>query len=81
MLMDIDLKHVQLLKWPEDSSTIGQLSLIEMQCWYAGQDAREMVYLGQNREFVRFWRMHYLWPLKLKRMLYKLKYIFWNPYV
>jgi hypothetical protein len=78
MLMDIDLTKVQLLKWPEDASTIAQLSLIEKQCWYAGQEPRKMVYLGQNREFVRFWKFSYLYPLKVKRMFYKMKHMFWG---
>jgi len=69
----VDLSKVQLLKYPQDASTIAQLDLIELQCWYAGQDARQMIYLAQTEDFKRFWKLHYLWPLKAKRFLYKFK--------
>lgn len=72
----VDLKKVQLLRWPSDAATIAQLDLIEMQCWYAGQEPRYMIYLSLNKEFVRFWNRHYLWPLKIKRFLYRIKAIF-----
>jgi hypothetical protein len=81
MTMDIDLKHVQLLKWPEDSSTIAQLSLEEKIMWYSGQEPRHMVYLGNSPAFKRWWHWHYMMPLKLKRFAYKLKNLVWNPYV
>jgi hypothetical protein len=75
MSVDFDLQHVQLLKWPEDASVIAQLDLIGLQCWFAGQDPREMIYLGQNREFRRFWYRTYLLPLRIKRFIFKIKHI------
>lgn len=69
----VDLSKVQLLKWPRDASTIAQLDLIEFQCWFAGQPPRDMVFLGQNPKFRRFLKIHYLWPLKAKRMVYRIK--------
>lgn len=68
-----DLRSVQLLKYPQDASVIAQLDLIELQCWYAGQEPRQMIYLAQTKEFRRFWARHYLWPLKIKRFMYKIK--------
>jgi hypothetical protein len=74
--VDVDLKHVQLLRYPEDASLLASLSLIEKQMWYAGQEPRHMIYLSLNPQFKRFWKIHYLWPLKIKRMLYKIKAVF-----
>lgn len=71
--LDVELKYVQLLKYPQDASTIAQLSLEEKICWYSGQDPRRMVYLAQDARFVRFWKMYYMWPLKLKRFVFKIK--------
>jgi hypothetical protein len=76
MSTPVDLRSVQLLKWPTDASIIAQLDLIEMQCWYCAQDPRSMIWLGQNKEFKRFWFRHYLLPLRIKRVVYKLKHLF-----
>ena len=72
-MLNVDLTKVQLLKWPEDASTIAQLDLIELQCWFAGQDPREMVFLGQNKEFRHFMYRYYILPLKIKRFWFKIK--------
>lgn len=71
-----DLTKVKLLKWPEDATSIAQLDIIEMQCWIAGQDPRALIYLAQNPKYIRFMRIHYLWPLQLKRFIYKVKRFF-----
>jgi hypothetical protein len=73
--VEFDLRHVQLLKWPEDRSVIAQLDLIGLQCWYAGQDPRHMIYLAQNKEFRRFWNQYYMWPLRIKRFMFKIKHV------
>lgn len=71
--LDIDLTKVQLLQWPQDKETLAQLSLIELQCWMAGQDPRALVYLGQDPNYKKWIYWHYLMPLKIKRMFYKVK--------
>jgi hypothetical protein len=71
--MEVDLTKVQLLKWPQDASIIAQLDLVELQCWYAGQDSREMIFLAQNPNFKRFWYWTYLVPLRIKRFIFKIK--------
>ena len=72
----VDLTRVQLLRFPEDKAIIAQLDLLEMQCWYAGQEPRHMIYLGNSIEFKRFWKLHYLLPLKIKRFIYRIKALF-----
>ena len=69
----VDLRYVQRLMWPQDRATIAQLDLEEKIMWYSGQDAREMVYLGQNKDFKKFWYWHYLLPLRSKRFVFKIR--------
>lgn len=69
----VDLRVVQVLRWPVDKGIIASLTLEEKMCWYSGQEPRQMIYLGNDSEFKTFWKRHYLWPLHLKRFLYKLK--------
>jgi len=72
--ISVDLIKVQLLKFPQDKATIAQLDLIELQCWYAGQDPRQIIYIAQTKEFQRFWKLNYLYPLKIKRFIYRIKH-------
>lgn len=68
-----DLRIIQVLTWPTDKAVLATLSLEELICWYSGQDHRAMVFLGQNQEFVHFWKWHYMYPLKLKRWWFRVK--------
>ena len=68
----IPFEHLNTLKWPADKRTIARLPLEEMVCWYAGQEPRYMVFLGQDSEFKKFWKRHYLRPLHLKRFWFKI---------
>lgn len=72
----IDLEVLALLVWPQDASIIASLSLQDKIYWYSSQDARQMIFLGLNPKFKRFWYFTYLLPLQLKRKLYQLKNIF-----
>lgn len=72
----IDLEVLPLLNWPQDASVIASLSLEDKIYWYSSQDARNMIFLAQKKEFLRFWYFHYLLPLRIKRYLYKLKNVF-----
>lgn len=69
----IDLHVLTLLQWPEDASIIATLSLEDKIYWYSSQDARQMIFLGQNPKFKRFWYYTYLLPLRIKRFVYKIK--------
>lgn len=71
-----DLKIIQVLRWPSDKGLIASLTLEEKMCWFAGQDPRHMVWLGQDAEFKKFWKKYYLRPLHLKRMFYRIKNAF-----
>jgi hypothetical protein len=66
---------VPYLKWPQDRLLMGLLSISELQAWYASQDPREMIFLGQEPAFQRFIFWHYTLPVKGLRTLYKIKRI------
>lgn len=76
----VSFQVIGRLKWPEDAAAISMLDLIEKQVWYSSQDPRAMIYLGNNPQFKRWWKLHYMFPLKLKRLFYKLKSFVWSPY-
>jgi len=63
------------LKWPEDKATLRLLSLDEKVFWFASQDPRSIIYLAQTPDFKRFWYWNYLFPLKLKRFVYRIKHV------
>lgn len=69
----LDLQVLTLLSWPEDKAVIASLSLEDKIYWYSCQDARQLIFLAQNPKFVRFWKYTYLYPLRFKRFLYKIK--------
>lgn len=60
-------------KYPKDASKIARLSIEWFQTWYLSQDARDMIYLGQFKEFQRFVWIHYTLPVKCLRLYYKVK--------
>lgn len=62
------------LRWPDDKKAIARLDLDAKQQWWAMQDARAMIFLSETEEFKRFWFFHYLVPLRLKRLVYRLKF-------
>jgi len=68
-------------KYPKDASRIARLSITGFQMWYASQDAKEMIFLGQFAEFKRFIFWHYTWKVKLLRLYYKIKRFFRPVYV
>lgn len=61
------------LKWPQDAVKIASLSISGFQMWYASQPAKDMVFLGQNKEFKRFVFWSYTWKVKLLRLYYRIK--------
>ena len=72
----VDLRVIQVLKWPIDKDILASLDLIELQCWWAGQGHREMVFLGHDPEFRRFWNKVYMRPLHRKRFWFKIRKFF-----
>lgn len=62
------------LHWPDDRRAIARLDLDAKQEWWALQDARAMIFLGDTEEFRQFWFWHYLVPLRAKRLLYRMKF-------
>lgn len=69
---------IESWKYPKDASKIAPLSISDFQYWYALQDPKEMVFLGQNREFKRFIWKNYTWKVKLLRLYYRIKNICLN---
>lgn len=41
--------------------------------WYATQNSQQIVFLGNNAYFLRYWKWHVLIPMKIMRFAYKLK--------
>lgn len=64
---------IAALKYPHDASKIARLSIMGFQMWYSSQNPREMVYLGQFKEFQRFVWLNYTWKVKVLRFWFKIK--------
>lgn len=71
--------QIMSLKYPKDAKRIGRLSLEYFQAWYLAQEPREMVYLGQFKEFKSFVFWNYTIYVKGLRLWYKLKNFFKAP--
>lgn len=68
------VQEIGQLRFPEDRALIAQLTLDEKAFWYGAQNPQDMVWLGNKEDFTRFWRWYYMVPLKVKRLIYKLKF-------
>ena len=68
-----ELAHVAQLKYPKDRFRIALLSLESKACWYAAQEARDLIILSNTKDFAKFWHWAYVIPLRIKRWLYKFK--------
>lgn len=64
---------IKALKYPKDAKRIGGLSIEAFQAWYLAQDARDMIYLGQFKEFQRFVFWNYTIKVKSLRFWLKVK--------
>ncbi len=60
-------------RFPEDKKDIARLSYDEKMEWYATRDAKDMVFLGNDPEFKRFWKWRVLIPVRIGRMYYRIK--------
>jgi len=67
--------HIASLKYPQDAKEIGRLGIQGFQSWYLAQNPKEMIFLGQFKEFKRFIFWHYTLPVKCLRLYYKIKRI------
>ena len=65
--------EIAALKYPKDAARIGRLNITLFQAWYHAQDSREMVFLGQFKEFKRFVFWHYTIKVKSLRFWYRIK--------
>lgn len=70
-MMTMDIPR---LRWPDDKESIAGLSLEEKIWWFASQDPTAMTVIGNTKDFARFWFWCYLFPLRIKRLIYKFKF-------
>ena len=68
-----DFSRAEGLQYPQDCARIARLSLAEKQAWWAQVNPEDMEAWESDPAFRRWWKHHYLWPLKLKRLVFKLK--------
>ena len=66
-------KTYLLYEFPVAKGKIARLSYDQKMEWYATRSPEEMIWLGNSNEFKRFWKVHVLWPLRIKRFLYRVK--------
>jgi hypothetical protein len=62
------------VKWPENKVRLALMSLKNKERWLVAQDPQRFIDLGEEKAFARFWKAFYLTPLKIKRVLYRLKF-------
>ena len=67
-----DFSSLQDLKFPQDKYQIARLSLFQKQIWYASKDPHELI--QETPLFKAWWFRHYVMPLRIKRLFYKLKF-------
>ncbi len=67
------MKSFLLYGFPKDKKKISKLSLDDKLEWYASQNPQDMVFLGNNPDFQTYWKLHALFPMKLKRFYYRVK--------
>lgn len=41
--------------------------------WYGKRNSQELIFLGNNPYFQRYWKLHVLLPMRIKRFFYRLK--------
>lgn len=61
------------LEFGKHRGQIAALSLQDKMAWYAMQNPQEIISLGNNPEFQRFWKWRVLLPIKLKRFYFRAK--------
>jgi len=64
------------LKWPDNRFKLALLGPYRLQLWYAIQDPRAMIFIGQTQDFRRFWLIFYIIPIKFMRFGLKIKRFF-----
>lgn len=64
--------HLKGLRYPGDKGAIARLPLAEKMVWYAAQDPHTLI--EADDDFAVFWFWHYIVPLRIKRLIFKLKF-------
>lgn len=69
----LNQKHL-LFRFPKEKKEIAKLSTYEKSEWYAHQFTKP-IYPAEltTKEFARFWRWHFYYPLRLKRFFFRIK--------
>ena len=68
------MRLVEELKWPDDQIQLAVLSIAQLQAWYAAQDPKQMIYVANTPQFIRFWHWSYVLPVRFYRKLLKIKH-------
>lgn len=74
--MAIDPPPHCVLRFPDDKDRIAQLTQDQKAEWYSHQFRRDPgIYPTEltSREFIRFWRWRYYFPIRMRRFWYRLK--------
>ena len=66
-------KTYLLYKFPEQKRKIARLTYDQQMEWYAYNCAQEMIFLGNDPEFKRFWYWNIVIPVRIRRMYYRIK--------
>lgn len=66
-------KAYLLYQFPDQKRKIARLDYEKKMEWYASRDSKEMIFLGNDRDFQRFWYWHVTLPVKLRRLFYRVK--------
>lgn len=66
-------KTFLLYHFPENKRKIARLSYDQKMEWYQSRDPKDMVWLGNDPEFQRFWKWNVVIPVKLRRLFYRIK--------
>jgi hypothetical protein len=62
-----------LYQFPERRKEIAGLTYDQKMEWYQTRNAQEMVFLGNDASFQRFWYWNVVLPVKIKRLYYRIK--------
>jgi hypothetical protein len=60
-------------KFPEHKKQIARLTYDQKMEWYSSRKPEEMIWLGNDPAFKRFWKWHVVIPVRFRRWLYRIK--------
>ena len=64
---------IEDIRFPDNKKEIKKMSYEEKMEWYYTRDPQEIIYLGNSKDFQRFWYWNVFLPMKIKRIFYRVK--------